>query len=152
MPDLRAKQILDKLSYITVASVTVDGLPWNSPVFAVHDNDFNFYFGTHKQSQKAKNIRSNPNVFLVIYDSTVPAGSGEGVYIQAKTTTISDPKEIATAHKLLWDQHEAPYWKLEEFIEPSPLVLFKVVPEKVWMNDEGEAGGHYIDTRKEVSL
>ena len=152
MQDQRAKQIIDKLSYITVASVTADGLPWNSPVFAVHDNDFNFYFGTHKESQKAKNIRSNLNVFLVIYDSTVPAGSGEGVYIQAKATAITNQKDIALAHKLLWDGHEVPYWKLEEFKEPSPLMLFKVVPEKAWMNDEGRADGHYIDTRKEVTL
>ena len=119
----------------------------------MHDNHFNFYFGTHKGSQKAINIQTNPNVFLAIYDSTVPAGSGEGVYIQAKAKAITDDEEIKESHKLLWDGcHEIPYWNLQDFIEPSPLVLFKVTPEKVWMNDGGSVDGHYIDTRREVAL
>ncbi len=152
MSNQRAKEIIENIPYITLATTTSDGMPWNSPVFAAHDTAFNFYFGTHRQSQKAKNIQSNPNVFLVIYDSTVPPGNGEGVYIQATASAITDPEEIAGAHRLLWDEHTVPYWKLEEFTEASPLVLFKVVPNKVWMNDEGEADGHYVDTRTEVAL
>jgi general stress protein 26 len=152
MLDKRAIQIIEKIPYITVASVTNEGMPWNSPVFGAHDSEFNFYFGTYKLSQKAKNIFQNPNIFLVIYDSTAPPGSGEGVYIQAQAAAVTDPEEIKAAHELLWSRHVEPYWKLEEFTAPSPLVIFKVVPKKVWMNAEGEADGHYIDTRREVAI
>ena len=67
MKDLnkRAKEIIAEIMYVTIASVTEDGMPWNSPVFSAYDDDYNFYWGTHKDSQKAKNIRSNKNVFLV---------------------------------------------------------------------------------------
>jgi hypothetical protein len=33
-----------------------------------------------------------------------------------------------------------------------PRRIYKAVPEKVWMNDEGDINGEYIDTRKEIDL
>jgi general stress protein 26 len=152
MIDPQAKEIIKKIRYITIASVTHEGFPWNSPVFAAHDYEYNFYFGTHRESQKAKNIFHNPNVFLAIYDSSVPAGEGGCVYIRANAHEITDEDEIAFAHNQLWGGDAEPFWKLEEFAPGTPLVLFRVVPEMAWMNAEGEADGHYIDVRREISL
>jgi general stress protein 26 len=148
----RAKEVISSIPYITIATISDDATPWNSPVFAAYDENYNFYFGTHKGSQKALNINSNPHVFLVIFDSRAEAGTGEGVYLKATAEAVSNSDEIQKAHKLLWDRHIVPYWKLEEFGVDSPLVLYKVTPQKVWMNDEGRANGHYIDTRSEVIL
>src|SRR3989338_1658716 len=119
--ELKAKKIIQKISYVTIASVSHDGMPWNSPVFAAYDSDYNFYWGTYRDSQKSKNIRANKNVFLVIYDSTVPPGKGEGVYIKATAAELSNPKEIEFAHKLLWDRHIVPYWKLEQVQGDAPI-------------------------------
>ncbi len=148
----RAREVIEKINYITLASVTPEGKPWNSPVFAAYDGEFNFYFGTHRGSQKAKNLAVNQDVFLVIYDSTVKAGDGEGVYVQGQATELTDEEGIKAAHKLIWDRHSVPYWKLEEFQPGSPLVLYKIVPQKAWMNDNGRADGHYIDIRTEIKL
>ena len=148
----RAKEIIAKIPYITVASISKDGQPWNAPVFTAYDKDYNFYWGTYRDSQKSKNIRANENVFLVIYDSTVPPGEGEGVYIRAKATELDDPKEIELAHKLLWNRHIVPYWRLEQVQGDTPIRLYKAVPQKVWMNSEGTVDGNYIDTRTEIKL
>jgi hypothetical protein len=47
MKDLsrRAKEIIEKIQYATIASVTEHGMPWNSPVFTAYDKNFNFYWG-----------------------------------------------------------------------------------------------------------
>ena len=148
----RAKEIIEKVPYITIATVSENGMPWNAPVFAAYDENYNFYWGTYIDSQKSKNIRINKNIFLVIYDSTAPPGKGEGVYIRATATELSDPKEIASAHKLLWDRHIVPYWKLYQVQGDAPIRLYKAVPEKVWMNGEGEVNGNYIDIRVEIKL
>lgn len=148
----KAKEIIKKIPYITIASISEDGQPWNAPVFAAYDNDYNFYWGTSRNSQKSKNIKTNKNVFLVIYDSTAPPGKGEGVYIKAIATELEDPKEIEYAHKLLRDRHIVPYWKLEEVQGDAPIRLYKAIMEKVWVNGEGEENGHYIDIRIEVKL
>lgn len=154
MKDLnnRAKEIIAKIDYITIASVTPEGMPWNTPVYSAFDKDYNFYWGTHIDSQKANNIRNNENVFLVIYDSTVPPGTGEGVFIQAKAQQLSDPDEIQHAYETLRDRRPTPFWKPEAFSEEGPVRLFKAVPQKAWMNDDGEKNGHYIDIRTEIEL
>jgi general stress protein 26 len=148
----RAKEIIDTTDYITIASVTKDGLPWNSPVFGAYDKAYNFYWGTHKASQKAQNIRGNRNVFLVIYDSTVPPGTGEGVYVKATAEELTDLEDIKRAHQILQDRRPTLYWNLEELHGDAPIRLFKATPGRIWMNDDGEENGHYTDIRTEVNL
>ncbi|MES2006662.1 MAG: pyridoxamine 5'-phosphate oxidase family protein [Patescibacteria group bacterium] len=148
----RAKEIIEKIIYVTIASISEDGMPWNAPVFATYDENYNFYWGTNRDSQKAKNIRNNKNVFLVIYDSTVPAGEGEGVYVKATAQEIVDPQEIEFAHSLLQKRRPVPYWKLEEVQGNGPIRLYKAVPEKIWMNDGERVNGTYVDSRKEIEL
>lgn len=148
----RAKEVIKKIPYITIATISEDGMPWNAPVFAAYDEKYNFYWGTYRNSQKSKNIRHNKNVFLVIYDSSDPPGEGFGVYIKATAEELSDKKEIEFAHKLLWGRHIVPYWKLEQVQGDAPIRLYKAVPEKFWVNDDGEINGNYIDVRHEVEL
>lgn len=154
MKDLskRAKEIIEKIDYITIASVTPEGMPWNSPVYSAFDDDYNFYWGTHIDSQKAKNIQNNENVFLVIYDSTVPPGTGEGVYVQAKSRQLSEPDEIQHAYETLRNRRPTHFWEPEAFSEEGPIRLFIAEPQKAWMNDEDNKKGHYIDTRTEIQL
>lgn len=154
MKDLskRAKEIIANINYITIASVTPEGLPWNSPVFSNFDEDYNFYWGTHKDSQKARNIAQNNNVFLVIYDSTVPPGTGEGVYVKAVAEQINDPEEVKRVFDLLKGRHATEFWDFEAVSETGPIRLYKAIPQQVWMNNDGEKDGHYIDIRTEVRL
>jgi general stress protein 26 len=148
----RAKEIISNIYYITIASVTKDGMPWNSPVFSAFDEDYNFYFGTHKDSQKAKNIKNNENVFLVIYDSSVRPGTGEGVYIRAKAQQMTDPREVKRVFDLLKQRHATDFWDFAALSEAGPIRLYKVVPDKAWMNDNGSKDGHYVDIRTEIDL
>lgn len=154
MKDLsgRAKEIIGQICYITIATVTEDGLPWNSPVFGAFDSTYNFYWGTHKDSQKALNIAANDNVFLVIYDSTVPPGTGEGVYIKATAHDITSPDEIRRVFDLLKTRHATDFWDFGAVSLEGPIRLFKAVPQKAWMNDGGHKNGHYIDVRTEIQL
>ena len=157
MEDLseKAKKIIEKILYITIATVSKDGQPWNSPVFSAYDESYNFYWNSWKENQHSKNIAENSKVFIVIYDSTVPERMGEGVYIQAKAFMITDEKEIEEARMLLSKRKSKPSSKLRspaEFLGEYPRRVYKAVPEKVWVNGNGDINGNYIDIRTEVSL
>ncbi len=154
MADLsnRAKEIIEKILYITIASVSKDGEPWNAPVFSAYDQDYNFYWGTYKDSQKAQNIRHDGKVFLVIYDSTVPSGAGEGVYIKATAKELSEPAEVRQAFDLLKARHTAPFWEFAAVQDGGPIRLYRATPERAWMNDDGQKNGFYIDVRTEIKL
>lgn len=148
----RAKEVIEKIPYITLATVAKDGEPWNSPVFCAYDEDYNFYWGSYKKAKHSKNLRETGKVFLVIYDSTVPAGTGFGVYIKAQGIELDDRKEIAFAHRLLEIRHQVPYWKIEQVKDTGPIRLYKAIPEKIWVNTEGKVDGNYIDKRVEIKL
>ena len=90
----RAKEIIDKIAYATIATSSPDGQPWNSPVYYNHDEKMNIYWVSDKNGQHSKNIKENSRVFIVLYDSTATEGEGVGVYIQAVASQVTDPNEI----------------------------------------------------------
>lgn len=150
----KAKEIIEKIIYITIATASREGTPWNSPVYSAFDKDYNFYWASDQNGQHSKNIAENNKVFLVIYDSTAPEGTGEGVYIQAKTHMLTEDEEIQKALGYLYqrkgqDQHKR---EATEFLGDYPRRVYKAVPDKVWINSDGDINGNYIDIRIEVNL
>lgn len=148
----RVREIIETIIYLNIATVDRSAQPWNTAVFSAYDEDFNFYWGSHVDSQHSHNIKDNPKVFITIYDSTVPAGEGEGVYIQAVANEVKDSEEIKKAHTLLQNRRPVPYWRLDQMRGDGPVRVYKAVPQKVWMNGEAEKDGDYIDTRIEVNI
>lgn len=122
-------------------------------MYCAYDDAYNFYWGSHVDSQHSQNIRADGRAFLVIYNSTVRPGTGEGVYIQARCVELSNAREIAFAHKLIQDRRSPiSYWKLEQFHEGAPIRLYKATPEKIWVNGNDSIDGTYIDTRVEATI
>lgn len=148
----RAKNIISKILYITIASSTKDGMPWNSPVYSAFDENYNFFWASDQNGQHSKNIAENENVFIVIYDSTVPEGTGEGVYVKAKAHKIENEKEIQHALECLDGRVGKKSHSPSEFLGDMPRRVYKAVPEKFWVNDDGDVNGKYIDIRIEVDL
>jgi len=134
----RAKELLDSLEYVNVASVTADGMPWNTPVYAPWDEQLIFYWGSWQEAEHSKNIRANPNVFLTLYDSTRLRGTNNlrCLYFQAKAFELADPGEIARASSLLYGTEGAP--DLSIFSGNSVKRLYKAVSLRAWLNDTSE--------------
>lgn len=86
-----AKEVIEKIEYINLATVTPEGMPWNSPVYTAYDKDYNFYWASDQENIHSKNIINNQNVFAVIYDSTAPAGTGFGIYLKGTAVVVTNP-------------------------------------------------------------
>ncbi|OGK24180.1 hypothetical protein A3A46_00525 [Candidatus Roizmanbacteria bacterium RIFCSPLOWO2_01_FULL_37_13] len=89
-----AAKIIKNILYINIATITPDGKPWNSPVYCAYDKNLNYYWLSWKLNQHSKNVRNNPSAFVTIYDSTVPAGTGFGVYFEGKAYELKNIKDI----------------------------------------------------------
>lgn len=146
----RAKVILEKVTYATIATVSEDDKPWNSPVRHNYDEDLNIYWFSDKQNQHSQNVRANGNVFIVIYDSTVPEGEGCGVYLECKAYELDDSEEIRKARRLKKGPiMDAP----DDFTGDAVRRVYKAVPQRVWLNDAEIENGKFIrDYRVELSL
>lgn len=147
----RAKEIVETINYATLATVSSDGQPWNSPVYCNHDANLNIYWVSDKKNQHSKNIDDNHKVFIVIYDSTAPEGAGEGVYILARAYVLDDPTEITKARRLKKGPNydDSP----EDFIGEAVRRVYKAEPEHIWMNDAEEKNGVFMrDFRIEIPI
>ncbi len=146
----RAKEILEKIRYATIATASRNGKPWNSPVAHEYDDQLNVYWFSDKENQHSRNVRENKHVFIVIYDSTVPDGEGEGVYIEATAYELSDPEEIRLARRIKeGPDMDAP----DDFMGEAIRRVYKAVPQRVWMNDAEVKDGIFVrDYRVEVQL
>jgi hypothetical protein len=151
----RAREIVKKIVYITIATASSANEPWNSPVYSAYDDDGKFYWCSSPRAQHSRNIADNGRVFLVIYDSTVPEGTGEGVYIQAQAAALDDPTEMAKAK-----QHMALRVGKELGAEADRLFnadlqrIYCATPKRAWMNGfESDQNGCYVrDIRVEIPV
>jgi general stress protein 26 len=146
----RAAAILRKIQYATLATVTPGGLPWNSPVYAVIDNDLRVYWISDKEGQHSRNVRHNGEVFIVIYDSTVPEGQGLGVYMQAQARELEDAQEIRRVRTLKkGETGESP----SLFQDNGVRRVYEATPMHVWMNADEVKDGIFIrDYRVELDV
>ncbi len=117
------------------------------------NKNYNFYWASWKENQHSKNIQENENVFVVIYDSTVPEGTGFGVYMNgtARQLEKKDILEILKALKLLYARKSKKPRKAEEFLGILPRRIYKFVPEQVWVNSEGKVKSSFVDSRIDIT-
>lgn len=149
---IKSKEIIEKIEYLNLATITPEGLPWNSPVYCSFDGELNFYWLSWKENQHSKNIRSNENVYITIYDSTVPTSTGVGVYFQGKAYELNNPIDILIGLKQHYLRSKHKMKDVIMFLTSYPRRVYKFIPEKVWINGEGEINGNYIDTRTKLNL
>lgn len=85
-------------------------------------------------------------MFLVIYDSTVKAGTGFGLYIKADVFEVNNVNKIDFAYSLITKKRNPiPYWQREKVQFNSPIRLYHAVPKKIWTNGNASINGQYVD-------
>jgi pyridoxine/pyridoxamine 5'-phosphate oxidase len=78
-----ARALIDRSSYMTIASADADGRPWVSPVWFAHEDYAEFLWVSRPDARHSVNIEVRPSVALVVFDSTVAPGNAQAVYIEA---------------------------------------------------------------------
>lgn len=130
---IKAKNIINKIRYITLATVSEQAQPWGTPVLAAFDDDYNFYWTSMVETRHSQNIRINPAIYFTIFDSTVAPGENEAVYVQATASELSDSSEIEKAATLVYGRKNKAVPMAKDFMGDSPKRLYKATPEKVWV-------------------
>lgn len=147
-----AVSTIKKIEYINIATITPEGLPWNTPVYTAFDKDINFYWLSYKKNQHSINIRNNPNVFVTIYDSTVPTGTGVGLYFKGEAFEITNPKEMIIGLTVVYKRSKHKMRDIIEFLSHFPRRVYKFTPTKAWINGDGDIEGNFIDVRTELNI
>jgi hypothetical protein len=135
---------------VTIATVCPDGRPWNSPVVGRFDADLNLYWVSWRENQHSQNIAYDPRIFVVVYDSHAPEGTGEGLYLRMRARAIDTPRDLKAASKVYDTSFFAHDFPHDQFLSDCPQRIYRAVPQRVWCNADGEAAGHFVDVRHEL--
>ena len=93
--DATARALVDANSYMTLATADASGVPWASPVWFAHAGYSDFIWVSRPDARHSRNIAARPQVGIVIFDSTVPIGTGRAVYLEATAEQV--PPEVTEA-------------------------------------------------------
>jgi general stress protein 26 len=86
--DATARRVIDANHYMTLATTQPDGGPRVSPVYYTAARYTDFYWVSSPDAQHSRNIEAEPNVEIVIFDSSVPVGETAAVYLQAHAREV----------------------------------------------------------------
>lgn len=152
----QAKKIISENIYMVIASASAEAKPWITPVFFAYDDQYNLFWVSHKDSRHSTLIRSNPQVAVVIFDSKVPEGKADAVYVEATADELTNEAEIKYATDVLSarvTKDEFKVKRIEDVTNEGLWRVYKAVPQKVYKLAEGKyINGQYVDTRTEVDL
>jgi nitroimidazol reductase NimA-like FMN-containing flavoprotein (pyridoxamine 5'-phosphate oxidase superfamily) len=91
-----ARALIDGSQYLTLATADADGRPWATPVWFAHDDYAEFLWVSRPDARHSLNIGVRRSVALVVFDSTVPPGNAQAVYIEAEAEE-ADAETLVTA-------------------------------------------------------
>jgi hypothetical protein len=88
--DAMARRVIDANHYMTLATMDPDGRPRLSPLYYTAARYTDFYWVSSPEAHHSLNLVERPQVQIVIFDSNVPVGKGEAVYLDGAARQITD--------------------------------------------------------------
>lgn len=141
----KVKTLLQTIRYATISTIDEDNKPWAAPVWYVFDEK-SIYWWSPVDSQHSKNIVHNSNIYVTVFDSTVPEGDGFGLYMRAEAGVIA-ADELDSAIDLYNQSTKIFKLNRENCTDNAPTRMYKAVIKERWVNDGTEQNGFYIDQR-----
>jgi nitroimidazol reductase NimA-like FMN-containing flavoprotein (pyridoxamine 5'-phosphate oxidase superfamily) len=88
-PTATARAIIDANLYMVLGTADEAGRPWVSPVYFAHSEYHEFFWVSSPETKHSHNLAGRPEISIVIFDSQVPIGTGQGVYMSASAEELT---------------------------------------------------------------
>jgi nitroimidazol reductase NimA-like FMN-containing flavoprotein (pyridoxamine 5'-phosphate oxidase superfamily) len=134
-PAATAKAIIDANLYMVLGTADEDGHPWVSPVYYAPADYREFLWVSRPETLHSLNLVARPQISIVIFDSSVPIGAGQGVYMAATAEEVTGDARIATMDVFSRRSlgHGGREWTLDDVEPPAEFRLYRAT-----------AAAHYI--------
>ncbi len=132
-----ARTIIDSNSYMTLATADETGLPWASPVWYAPAEYREFFWVSSPEAQHSRNLATRPQLAIVIFDSTVASGTGQGVYMSAVAEQPTGD-ELIRGIEIFSRRSEAQgdrAWTREDVLPTAPIRLYRATVSEHSMLD-----------------
>jgi nitroimidazol reductase NimA-like FMN-containing flavoprotein (pyridoxamine 5'-phosphate oxidase superfamily) len=135
-----ARTVIDSNSYMALGTADEAGLPWVSPVWFASEDYRHFHWVSSPESRHSRNIEARPEVAIAIFDSSVPIGGAQAVYIsgQAEELTGAEMARGIELFSRISEAGGARRWALDEVLDPAPLRLYRATATEHFVLIEGD--------------
>jgi nitroimidazol reductase NimA-like FMN-containing flavoprotein (pyridoxamine 5'-phosphate oxidase superfamily) len=145
MTDLSAtaREIIDRSLYMVLGTADEAGRPWVSPVYFAVSDYTDFYWVSLPDARHSRNLASRPEVSIVVFDSSVPIGTGQGVYMSARAEELtgSELERGIEVFSRRGQEHGGKPWTADDVRPPAPHRLFRASATQHWTLDPAAKPG-----------
>ena len=134
-PAATAKGIIDANLYMVLGTADAGGHPWVSPVYYAPVDYREFLWVSRPETLHSRNLVARPEISIVIFDSSVPISTGQGVYMAATAEEVTGDARVAAIDVFSRRAvgHGGRGWTLDDVEPPAELRLYRAT-----------AAAHYI--------
>jgi Pyridoxamine 5'-phosphate oxidase len=134
-----ARNIIDTNWYMVLGTADETGHPWVSPVYYAPAGYSEFFWVSSPEATHSRNLAGRPEISMVIFDSRVPVGEGQGVYMAAvaEELTGDDVDRGISVFSRVSQRHGARPWTIDEVRPPQPYRLYRATASAHWVLDPG---------------
>ena len=140
------RDIIDASRYLVLATADAAGRPWSSPLYFAHIGFTEFFWVSSPDVTHSRNIAVRPEVGIVVFDSQVPIGTGQGVYMSA-VAKLLEGGETTRGTEAFSRRSVAPggrEWTAEEVRPGTGLRLYRATADSHWILAKDGRPGHRI--------
>ena len=132
-----ARGIIDGNRYMVLGTSDAEGRPWVSPVYYAPSGYAELYWVSSPEANHSRNLAGRPELSIVVFDSQVAIGEGQGVYMSGFAQDLTGAEERKVAPHWLGgsESHGAKPWTLDDVRPPRPLRLYRARVSEHWVLD-----------------
>lgn len=150
----KVKYLIEQANTMIVATADQNGKPWISPVGFQPDESYNLYWVSSKEAIHSENIRSRPEVAIVIVGKT-PDGEMDGVYFDAVATALEESDELERAVAIFATRPKEPKFDVSDISQVTGGAvwrMYKAKPIKISKRADTTIKGQAVTIREDIEL
>ena len=129
------REIIDSNSYMTLGTADAQGRPWVSPVWFAALGYAELLWVSSPETRHSRNLAARPELSIVVFDSQVPEGSAQAVYMAAVGAEVGEAElgdaiEVFSRASFAGGAGE---WSAEDVRPPAGLRLHRARVSQHWV-------------------
>jgi nitroimidazol reductase NimA-like FMN-containing flavoprotein (pyridoxamine 5'-phosphate oxidase superfamily) len=130
-----ARRLIEANMYMTIATSDGDGRPWVSPVWFAPASDTELFWVSAPDARHSRNLAVRPEIAIVIFDSTVPVGSAEALYLEAVAEQVADHGvgEAIHVYSRRSQACGARPWTTSDVLAPARFRVYRATANARWV-------------------
>ena len=134
----RGRAIVDANLYMVLSTANAAGLPWASPVYYAPSAYRDFLWVSEPDARHSRNLAERGDLGIVIFDSTAPIDTGQGVYMSATARELTGDERVEAleVYSRRSRSHGGREWTVADVEAPAALRLYRARASDQYLLDE----------------